>query len=91
MIDKEWLSLKDAANIYSLKVDTLRSYLKTGLISPFATRINRKILLNRVEFDAWINSFRIQKKDDSARVLQNINDIRQEDISSRGHSSDQKD
>jgi excisionase family DNA binding protein len=67
------ISLKDGyfdlpglAKYCSLKVSTLRSHISSGDLPAF--KCKGKILVKRSEFDAWIESYRLNKS-------QNINSL----------------
>lgn len=67
------ISLKDqyfdlkGLEVYSaLKVPTLRDHIKSGDLPCF--KVKGKLLVKRSEFDAWIESYRVNKR-------QNINSL----------------
>jgi excisionase family DNA binding protein len=67
------ISLKDqyfdlkGLEVYSaLKVPTLRNYIKSGTLPCF--KVKGKILIRKSEFDAWLESYRVNR-------AKEINDI----------------
>jgi excisionase family DNA binding protein len=70
-------SLKDqyfdlrGLSVYSaLGVGTLRNYLKSGGLPFF--KLRGKILIKRSEFDAWLEGYRVNRKQDLNNVVDEI-------------------
>jgi excisionase family DNA binding protein len=52
--------LKGLSGYCSLKIPTLRDYLKKGEIPHY--KLKGKILIRKSEFDAWLELYRVRKK-----------------------------
>jgi len=71
------ISLKDGyfdlpglARYCSLKVPTLRGHIKSGELPAF--KVKGKILIKRSEFDLWIESYRVNKKQQIAAIVDDV-------------------
>ena len=64
-IQPQYFDLKTLSKYACISVGSLRDYVKTGL--PHF-RLKGKILIKKSEFDAWLEGYRVNKK-------QNINNI----------------
>lgn len=62
----QYFDLKGLEAYSALKVPTLRDYIKSGNLPCF--KVKGKILIKQSEFDAWLESYRVNKK-------KNINNI----------------
>ena len=54
----------------SLKVPTLRLYIRRGKLPAY--KVKGKILIRRSEFDAWLESFRLNNQQDLEAVVDSI-------------------
>ena len=57
----EYLDLRGLSTYASLAIPTLRDYLKEGGLPYY--RLRGKILVRRSDFDAWIEQFRVDEKE----------------------------
>ena len=73
IIKDGYFDLPGLARYCSLKVPTLRDHIRSGDLP--AIKVKGKILIKQSEFDAWIESYRLNKK-------QNINSLVDEIVSS---------
>lgn len=62
----QYFDLKGLEAYSALKVPTLRDYINSGNLPCF--KVKGKILIKQSEFDAWLESYRVNKK-------KNINNI----------------
>jgi hypothetical protein len=54
-IDREWLSLNEVSDIYGIKVSTLRTWIKRGVLAG-ANHIGTLIRVRRGDFEAAFNT-----------------------------------
>jgi excisionase family DNA binding protein len=50
----------------ALKIPTLRSYIRSGQLPHY--KLKGKILIRKSEFDAWLEAFRVNKKQDLVAI-----------------------
>jgi hypothetical protein len=65
-INDQFFDLKGLEAYSALKVPTLRDHIRAGDLPCF--KVKGKILIRRSEFDAWIEGYRLNKK-------QNLNNL----------------
>lgn len=59
----------------ALKVPTLRDYIKSGELPCF--KVKGKILIRKSEFDAWLEGYRINRKQDINDIVEGVlNDLK---------------
>ena len=64
-----FFDLKGLSAYSCISVGSLRDYLKTGL--PYF-KLKGKILVKRSEFDAWLERYRVNKKQDLNTLCDDI-------------------
>ena len=62
--------LKGLSAYSALGVGTLRNYLKSDSLPYF--KIRGKILVKRSEFDAWLEGYRVNKKQDLCHLVDDV-------------------
>jgi hypothetical protein len=62
--------LKGLSGYCSLKIPTLRDYIKSGGLPCF--KVKGKILVKRSEFDNWLEGYRINKKQDLYTIVDGV-------------------
>jgi hypothetical protein len=62
--------LKGLSGYCSLKIPTLRDYIKSGDLPCF--KVKGKILVKRSEFDAWLEGYRVNKEQDLNNLANEI-------------------
>ena len=65
----QFFDLKGLSTYSAVSVGSLRDYLKTGL--PYF-KLKGKILVKRSEFDAWLERYRVNKKQDLNTICDDI-------------------
>ena len=65
----QFFDLKGLSAYCSLKVPTLRDYLKTGL--PYF-KLKEKILIKRSEFDRWLEQYRVSRGQDIDNIVNGV-------------------
>ena len=68
--DDKLLDLKGLSKYSSLGVPTLRDYLRSGGLPYF--KLKGKILVRLSEFNNWIESFRIEKKQELNSLVNGV-------------------
>jgi excisionase family DNA binding protein len=68
----EYFDLPGLAKYCSLKVPTLRDHIRSGSLPAF--KVKGKLLVKRSEFDAWIETFRVNKKQKIDRLVDEVMD-----------------
>jgi len=68
----QYFDLPGLATYCSLKVPTLRDHIRSGDLPAF--KVKGKLLVKRSEFDAWIESFRLNKKKDIDSLVDGVMD-----------------
>jgi len=58
----QYFDLRGASGYSSMAVSTIRSYIKAGSLPAY--KVGGKVLIRRSELDSWIETFRINKKQD---------------------------
>jgi len=69
----QYFDLKGLSTYASLKVPTLRDYIREGKLPAF--KVRGKLLIRRSEFDAWLEKFRVKDKIEKV-VNEVINDLK---------------
>jgi excisionase family DNA binding protein len=59
-IDREWLSLRQLTEYAAVSDRTLREWLHRSTDALPAVRVDGKILVQRSQFDSWLERHRIQ-------------------------------
>jgi len=62
--------LKGLSGYCSLKIPTLRDYIKSGDLPCF--KVKGKILVKRSEFDNWLEGYRVNKKQDLNTIVDGV-------------------
>lgn len=66
----QYFDLKGLEAYSSIKVPTLRDYIKSGDLPCF--KLKGKILIRKSEFDAWIEEFRHNRKKELNRIVDEV-------------------
>ena len=66
----QFFDLKGLSAYSAISVGSLRDYLKSGGLPYF--KLRGRVLIKRSEFDSWIESYRINKKQDLNNVVDEI-------------------
>ena len=66
----QFFDLKGLSAYSSLKVPTLRDYLRTGGLPHF--KLKGKILVKMSEFDKWIEGFRANAGEDLSQIVDGV-------------------
>lgn len=69
ILKDQYFDLQGLSAYCSLKVPTLRDYLKRGL--PYF-RLKGKILIRKSEFDSWLENYRVNKKQDIKNIVDGV-------------------
>ncbi len=62
--------LKGLSGYCSLKIPTLRDYLKSGELPHY--KLKGKILIRKSEFDAWLEGYRVNKKQGINNIIDGV-------------------
>ena len=65
----QYLDLKGLSAYSAVSVGSLRDYVKTGM--PHF-KLKGKILVKRSEFDAWLERYRVNKKQDLNNIVDDV-------------------
>lgn len=65
-----FFDLKGLEVYCSLKVPTLRDHIRSGDLPAF--KVKGKILIKKSEFDHWIESFRLNKRQNINRLIDGV-------------------
>ena len=68
--DNQLLDLKGLSRYSSLGIPTLRDYLRSGGLPHF--KLRGKILVRVSEFNGWIESFRVNAKEDLNGIVNEV-------------------
>lgn len=66
----QFFDLKGLSAYSAMAVSTLRNFIGTGNLPAY--KVHGKILIKRSEFNAWINTFRINKKQDLSNMVDSV-------------------
>lgn len=66
----QYFDLRGLEGYSSIKVPTLRDHIRSGSLPCF--KVKGKILVKRSEFDAWLEGYRVNKKQDLNNVVDEI-------------------
>jgi excisionase family DNA binding protein len=66
----QYFDLKGLEAYSALRVPTLRDYIKSGDLPCF--KVKGKILIRKSEFDAWLENYRVNRKQDLNNVVDNV-------------------
>jgi len=66
----QYFDLKGLSTFSAMAVSTLRNFIRTGNLPAY--KVHGKILIKRSEFDAWINTFKINRKQDLSAICDDI-------------------
>jgi len=66
----QYFDLRGLSAYSAMAVSTLRNFISNGNLPAY--KVFGKILIKRSEFDAWINTFRINKKQDLSNMVNDI-------------------
>lgn len=69
-LNDQFFDLRGLSAYSSLGIPTLRSHLKSGKLGYY--KVKGKILVRRSEFDAWIESFRMDTKQDLTNIIDGV-------------------
>lgn len=69
ILPDQYFDLKGLSTYSAVSVGSLRDYVKTGL--PHF-KLKGKILVKRSEFDAWLERYRVNKKQDLGILCNDI-------------------
>ena len=64
----EFMDLRGLSTYASLAVPTLRDYLKEGGLPYY--RLRGKILVRRSDFDAWIEHYKVDQRDNLEALVE---------------------
>ena len=64
------LDLRGLSEYSSLGIPTLRDYLRSAGLPCF--KVKGKILIRRSEFDAWLEKYRVNRKQDLNHIVDDI-------------------
>ena len=70
ILKDQYFDLKGLATYSALKVPTLRDYIKSGSLPCF--KVKGKILIKQSEFDAWLEGYRINKKQELNNIVDGV-------------------
>ncbi len=62
--------LKGLSGYCSLKIPTLRDYIKAGELPHY--KLKGKILIRKSDFDNWLETFRVNKKQELNNIVNEI-------------------
>ena len=62
--------LKGLSGYCSLKVPTLRDYIRCGDLPYY--KLKGKILIRKSEFDTWLEGYRVNKKQDLDNIIHEV-------------------
>ncbi len=65
-----YFDLRGLSAYSSLKVPTIRNYIKSGDLPAF--KLKGKLLIKKSEFDQWIESYRLNKKQKLAGIVDGV-------------------
>jgi excisionase family DNA binding protein len=68
----KYFDLKGLSAYSALSVGTLRDHIRRGNLPYF--KVKGKILVKRSEFDQWIENYRVNKKHDLDRIVNDVLD-----------------
>jgi hypothetical protein len=66
----QYFDLRGLEVYSSIKVPTLRDHIKSGDLPCF--KIKGKILIRRSEFDAWVEGYRVNRKQDLCHLVDDV-------------------
>ena len=66
----QYFDLKGLEAYSALKVPTLRDHIKSGDLPCF--KVKGKILIRKSEFDAWLEGYRINRKQDIKNIVDDV-------------------
>ena len=66
----QYFDLKGLSAYSAVSVGSLRDYLKSGGLPFF--KLRGKLLIKRSEFDAWLEGYRVNKKQDLNNIVDKI-------------------
>ena len=72
VLNVEYFDLPRLSAYCSIGISTLRGHIKKDALPCF--KLRGKILVRKSEFDAWINGFRLNKKQDLSRIVDEVVD-----------------
>ena len=65
-----FFDLKGLSAYSALAINTLRDYIREGLLPCF--KIKGKILVKQSEFDFWIENYRVNRKKDITSIVNDV-------------------
>lgn len=68
----KYFDLKGLSAYSALGVGTLRDHIRSGNLPCF--KVKGKILVKRSEFDQWIENYRLNKKQDLDKIVDDVLD-----------------
>lgn len=66
----QYFDLKGLSIYSAISVGSLRDYLKSGGLPCF--KLRGKLLIKRSEFDAWLEGYRVNRKQDLNNVVNEV-------------------
>ena len=66
----QFFDLRGLSAYSAMAISTLRNFISSGNLPAY--KVGGKILIKKSEFDAWINIFRINKKQDLSNMVDDI-------------------
>ena len=68
----QFFDLRGLSAYSSLKVPTIRDYIKSGGLPCF--KLKGKLLIKKSEFDQWIENYRLNRKKELSSIVSNVLD-----------------
>ncbi len=70
ILKDKYFDLRGASGYSSMAVSTIRSYIKAGSLPAY--KVGGKVLIRRSELDSWIETFRINKKQELNSLVDGV-------------------